>query len=78
MGESELPRTEVTKRIWIYIKEHNLQNPADKREILCDDALQKIFKKSKVHMFKMTKILSTVSIFMFAYQPWISHKIFGF
>ncbi len=59
-GESSMPRTEVTKRIWVYIKEHNLQNPSDKREILCDAELQKIFKKSKVNMFKMAKYLSEV------------------
>ncbi len=58
MGESHMARTEVTKRIWVYIKEHDLQNPKDKREILCDAALQKLFKRSKINMFKMTKALS--------------------
>ena len=53
-----LPRTEVTKRIWAYIREHNLQNPDDKREILCDAALEKLFKRKKVTMFKMTKYLA--------------------
>lgn len=57
---SKLPRTEVTKRIWIYIKENNLQNPNNRREILCDDKLEKIFKRKKIDMFQMTKVLSTV------------------
>jgi upstream activation factor subunit UAF30 len=60
MGESHMARTEVTKKIWVYIKLHNLQNPSDKREILCDAALQKLFKRSKINMFKMTKALSPV------------------
>lgn len=59
---SKLPRTEVTKRIWVYIKENNLQNPNNKREILCDDKLEKIFKRKKIDMFQMTKVLSTVMI----------------
>jgi hypothetical protein len=57
---SKLPRTEVIKRIWMYIKDNNLQNPNNKKEILCDDKLEKIFKRKKIDMFQMTKVLSTV------------------
>lgn len=53
-----MPRTEVTKRMWAYIRENNLQNPDDKREILCDAALEKLFKRKKFTMFKMTKYLA--------------------
>ena len=60
LGVTCCPRTEVTKRVWAYIKEHKLQNPEPKKgqEILCDERLQKVLKVKKIHMFKMTKILS--------------------
>ena len=58
MGATVVPRTEVTKRIWAYIKEHNLQDPADRRQIVCDAKLEKLFKRKKFGMFKMTKFLS--------------------
>lgn len=45
----------VVKALWVYIKEHNLQDPKDKRKIVCDDALFKIFKTKKVSMFSMNK-----------------------
>ncbi len=60
MGERVVPRTSVTKKLWEYIKEKNLQNPANKREILCDAVLEKVLKRKKVMMFQMTKIVSTV------------------
>lgn len=62
MGERIVPRTQVTKRLWDYIKEHNLQNPNNRKEILCDEVLQKVLKRKKVMMFQMTKIVSTVRI----------------
>jgi chromatin remodeling complex protein RSC6 len=56
VGSSPLPRTEVVSKVWEYIKAHNLQNPANKREILADDKLQAVFGgKSKVSMFEMNK-----------------------
>lgn len=61
LGVELLPRTEVTKRLWAYIKEKDLQDPADKRTILCDAALKKVLKRDKIHMFTMTKAISTVS-----------------
>lgn len=57
LGLQFAPRTEVTKLIWAYIRENDLQNPKDKREILCDDRLESLFKKKKINMFKMTKRL---------------------
>ena len=58
LGVEATPRTDVTKKVWAYIKEHNLQNPANKREILCDNKLQSVLGVTKVNMFSMTKILS--------------------
>lgn len=62
LGIDVLPRTEVTKRIWAYIREHGLQDPRDKRKILCDEALEKVLKRKSIHMFTMTKVLSSVSL----------------
>ena len=58
VGSEPLPRTEVTKKIWEYIKEHNLQDAADKRNINADAKLKVIFKKPQVSMFEMTKLIS--------------------
>lgn len=59
IGEGPMPRTEVTKKLWEYIKANNLQNPANKRNILADDALKAIFGgKEEVTMFEMTKLVS--------------------
>lgn len=57
LGIQFAPRTEVTKLIWQYIKTNDLQDPRDKRDILCDDRLESLFKKKKINMFKMTKAL---------------------
>ncbi|KAJ7967542.1 upstream activation factor subunit spp27-like [Quillaja saponaria] len=43
VGVPEIPRTEALKRIWAYIKEHNLQDPGNKKIIICDEKLKKIF-----------------------------------
>jgi upstream activation factor subunit UAF30 len=54
-----LPRPQVVSKLWEYIKANQLQNPSDKREILCDAKLKKIFQnKSKVTMFNMNQFLS--------------------
>lgn len=58
IGKGPLPRTEVVKKLWEYIKKHNLQNPANKRNILADEKLKAIFGKSEVTMFEMTKLVS--------------------
>ena len=53
-----MPRSEIVSKVWEYIKKHDLQNPKDKREILADDQLKKIFGKDKCTMFEMNKFLS--------------------
>ncbi len=57
VGPDPLPRTEVTKRLWDYIKAHNLQNPANKRNILCDAKLRAMMGKDEVTMFEMTGLV---------------------
>jgi len=57
VGSEPLPRTEVTKRLWDYIKAHKLQNPANKRNILCDDKLKAVMGKDEVTMFEMTGLV---------------------
>jgi len=54
VGAAPLPRTEVIKKPWEYIKAHNLQNPANKRNILCDAKLLAILGKPEVTMFELT------------------------
>jgi upstream activation factor subunit UAF30 len=58
VGTEPLPRSEVTKKLWAYIKKHDLQNPKNKREILADDKLQPIFGSKKLDMFQMTKAVN--------------------
>jgi chromatin remodeling complex protein RSC6 len=53
----KLSRPQVVKKIWEYIKERNLQEPTDKRQIRCDERMQQVFKQDNVHMFTMNKIL---------------------
>ena len=57
VGTQPLPRTEVTKRIWDYIKARNLQNPANKRNVLCDEQLKAVMGKDEVTMFEMTRLV---------------------
>ncbi len=58
IGATPIPRTEVTKKIWEYIKKNNLQDAANKRNINADDKLKVIFGKPQVTMFEMTKLIS--------------------
>ena len=58
VGTSPLPRGEVVSKVWEYIKKHNLQNPENKREIMADDKLKKVFGKDKCSMFEMNKHLA--------------------
>lgn len=59
VGSKPIPRTEVVKLLWKYIKENNLQNPKNKREIVPDEKLAKVFGgKKAVDMFKMTSLVS--------------------
>lgn len=59
VGAKPLPRTEVTKKVWEYIKKHKLQDAANKRMINADAKLKAVLKKNQVSMFEMTKIIST-------------------
>lgn len=58
IGSTPMPRTEVTKKIWEYIKKHDLQDAANRRNINADDKLRPIFGKDQVSMFEMTKLVS--------------------
>ncbi|CAN5191713.1 MAG: DNA topoisomerase III [Gemmatimonadetes bacterium] len=59
VGAEPKPRTEVTKKIWDYIKKHRLQDPTNKRMIVADENLRPVFNgKSKVSMFEMTKLVN--------------------
>jgi chromatin remodeling complex protein RSC6 len=58
VGAKPLPRTEVTKKVWVYIKKHKLQDEANKRMINADAKLKEIFKVDQVSMFEMTKLIS--------------------
>ena len=58
VGDKPLPRTEVTKKVWAYIKRHKLQNPKNKREIIADAKLQPVFGARKLNMFEMTKAVN--------------------
>jgi len=59
VGTSALPRTQVVKKLWVYIKKHKLQNPKNMRNILADEKLKEVFGgKREVSMFEMTKLVS--------------------
>jgi upstream activation factor subunit UAF30 len=59
VGKGPMPRSEVVKKIWVYIKKHDLQDPQNKRNINADEALLKVFGgKKTVSMFEMTKLVS--------------------
>ena len=58
IGDKPIPRTEVTKKVWEYIKKHGLQDQAKKTMINADAKLKEIFKKAQVSMFEMTKLIS--------------------
>jgi chromatin remodeling complex protein RSC6 len=57
-GSAPLPRSEVVSKIWDHIRKNNLQNPQNKREIVADDKLRKVFGKDRATMFEMNKLLS--------------------
>ena len=60
VGAGPMPRGQVVKKLWEYIKSHNLQNPQNKRNILADEKLKVIFGgKGEVTMFEMTKLVSS-------------------
>jgi len=59
VGKGPMPRSEVVKKLWVYIKAHGLQDPTNKRNINADETLKKVFGgKGVVNMFEMTKLVS--------------------
>ena len=59
VGKGPLPRSEVVKKLWAYIKKHDLQDPKNKRNINADEKLKEVFGgKETVNMFEMTKLVS--------------------
>ena len=59
IGDKPLPRTEVTRKVWEYIKKHNLQDSAKRTMINADAKLKEIFKQAQVSMFEMTKLINS-------------------
>ena len=59
VGSKPIPRTEITKRLWVYIKKEKLQDSKNRRNINADDALRPVFNgKKQVSMFEMTKLVA--------------------
>lgn len=59
VGKGPMPRSEVVKALWVYIKKNNLQDPNDKRTIVADEKLKKVFGgQAKVNMMKMAGLVS--------------------
>ena len=59
VGAGPMPRSEVVKKLWVYIKGKDLQDPQNKRNIVADENLKKVFGgKAVVDMFEMTKLVS--------------------
>ncbi len=59
IGDKPLPRTEVTKKVWDYIKKNKLQDSVNRRMINADAKLKEIFKKAQASMFEMTKMINS-------------------
>lgn len=59
IGDKPMPRTEVTKKIWEYIKKNGLQDKAKRTMINADARLKEIFQKAQVSMFEMTKLINS-------------------
>uniref|UniRef100_A0A5B7BMD2 Upstream activation factor subunit UAF30 n=1 Tax=Davidia involucrata TaxID=16924 RepID=A0A5B7BMD2_DAVIN len=58
VGQPTLPRTEIVKQLWAYIRKNNLQDPSNKRKIICNDELRLVFETDCTDMFKMNKLLA--------------------
>ncbi|KAE8689822.1 SWIB complex BAF60b domain-containing protein, putative isoform 3 [Hibiscus syriacus] len=58
VGEPALARTEIVKQLWAYIRKNSLQDPSNKRKIICDEALRVVFETDCTDMFKMNKLLA--------------------
>ena len=59
IGAMAVPRTEITSKLWAYIKKNNLQDPQAKRFINADDKLKEVFGKPRVDMFEMTRLVQS-------------------
>jgi upstream activation factor subunit UAF30 len=57
VGDIAVPRTEITKKLWDYIKQHGLQDAVNRRQINADDRLKAVFGKSTVNMFEMNELI---------------------
>src|SRR3954463_9674915 len=58
VGNSPMPRTEITKKLWQYIKRNGLQDPKERRMIVADDKMKAVLGKGRVSMFEMTKLVN--------------------
>uniref|UniRef100_A0A0A9CZ39 DM2 domain-containing protein n=1 Tax=Arundo donax TaxID=35708 RepID=A0A0A9CZ39_ARUDO len=58
VGETAMSRTQIVKQLWAYIRQNNLQDPDDKRKIICNDELRVVFGIDTTDMFKMNKLLA--------------------
>lgn len=58
VGQPALPRTEIVKQLWAYIRKNNLQDPRNKRKIICNDELRLVFETDATDMFQMNKLLA--------------------
>jgi upstream activation factor subunit UAF30 len=58
VGDKPLPRTEVTKKVWEYIKKNKLQDAVQKKIIIADAKLKEVFGKARADMFEMTKLIN--------------------
>ncbi|KAG0473918.1 hypothetical protein HPP92_015253 [Vanilla planifolia] len=58
VGEPTMARTEIVKQLWVYIRKNNLQDPSNKRKIICNDELRLVFETDSTDMFKMNKLLA--------------------
>lgn len=58
MGNEKTYGSQVVKMLWKYIKENNLQDPSDKRTIICDESLRSLFPVESINMFQMNKQLA--------------------
>ncbi|KAL8144173.1 hypothetical protein V2J09_017205 [Rumex salicifolius] len=58
VGQPAMTRTEIVKQLWVYIRKNNLQDPSNKRKIICNDELRLLFETDATDMFQMNKLLS--------------------
>ena len=59
LTRTQLSRPQVVKKLWEHIKANELQDPNDKRQIVCDDKMHAVFVRSRVDMFQMNKLLGS-------------------